>query len=90
MRVIEAKNFKRTLKKLRNNQKQHLDEAIKIVMDSPLIGVGKTADLLGLRVYKFPMVNQLTLLAYRYDEQSQILMLEAVGSHENFYRDLKK
>jgi len=36
------------------------------------------------------MVNQLALLAYEYDEVKDTLTLLAFGSHENFYRDLKK
>jgi hypothetical protein len=30
------------------------------------------------------------LLAYRYQQEVLMLMLLAYGSHENFYRDLKK
>jgi len=36
------------------------------------------------------MVKQLALLAYEYDDASDTLTLLAFGSHENFYRDLKK
>jgi len=36
------------------------------------------------------MVHQLTLLAYNYDETDENFTLLALGSHENFYRDLKK
>jgi len=36
------------------------------------------------------MVNKLALLAYEYDEVKDELTLLAFGSHENFYRDLKK
>jgi hypothetical protein len=36
------------------------------------------------------MINQLTLLAYSYDGSVLTLTLLAIGSHENFYRDLKK
>jgi hypothetical protein len=50
----------------------------------------KKGDLNGIRVYKFRMVNQLALLAYEYDDANDRLTLLAYGSHENFYRDLKK
>jgi hypothetical protein len=36
------------------------------------------------------MVGQLTLLAYEHAEEADTLILHGVGSHENFYRDLKK
>jgi len=43
-----------------------------------------------LRVYKFKMNNQLTLLGYGFDDNTLILELMALGSHENFYRDIKR
>jgi len=50
----------------------------------------KRGDLNFLQVYKFCMNNQLTLLAYSYEEQIITLTLLDVGSHENFYRDIKR
>lgn len=89
MRVIEARSFRNTVKRLHANQKQALDEAVRTVMGNPALGDLKAGDLAGLRVYKFRMVDQLTLLAYRYDGKADTLALEALGPHENFYRNLK-
>jgi hypothetical protein len=50
----------------------------------------KKGDLKGIKVYKFHMVNHLTLLAYEYDDVNDKLTLLACGSHENFNRDLRK
>jgi len=50
----------------------------------------KRGDLDFLQVYKFRMNNQLTLLAYSYEEEIITLTLLDVGSHENFYRDIKR
>jgi len=36
------------------------------------------------------MAKQLTLLAYIYDKKEKIIHLAALGSHENFYRNLKR
>lgn len=58
-------------------------------MSSPLIGEEKSGDLKGVPVYKFKMVKQLTLLAYHYDNQLITLTFISIGSHENFYPDLK-
>ncbi len=58
-------------------------------MKSPLLGEQKKGDLSFLRVYKFKMAKQLTLLGYSYDEDSIVLELIALGPHENFYRDIK-
>ena len=47
-------------------------------------------DLSGIHVYKFKMVKQLTLLAYEYCSDGTIIILMAFGSHENFYKQLKR
>lgn len=88
-RVLQTPSFKKTVKKLHKNQKQDLDDAIKILMEEPTIGEQKKGDLSYLRVYKFKMVNQLTLLGYSYEEGTVTLELIALGPHENFYRDVK-
>jgi len=89
MRVVQSRSFQKIVKKLHNNQKQVVDEAVSHICANPLAGELKTGDLVGLRVYKFRMLNQLMLLAYSYDDVASILILELLGSHENFYRDLK-
>lgn len=58
-------------------------------MDNPLLGEQKKGDLSFLRVHKFKMVKQLTLLGYSYEDGTVILDLLALGSLENFYRDVK-
>jgi len=78
------------MRKLHNNQLPKLDEATKQIQDNPHIRELKLGDLAGVRVYKFSIFNQLTLLAYFYNEQDNKLTLLALASHENFYRDLKK
>ena len=90
MQIVQFSSFKKTVKKLHANAKQDLDKAIKELMLNPLAGELKKGDLNGVRVYKFRMINQLTLLAYMFDEANESLTLLALGSHENFYRDLKK
>ncbi len=88
--VLQTPTFKKAVKKLHKNQKEDLDEAIKQLMTDPLLGEQKKGDLAFLRVYKFNMVKQLTLLGYSYEDGTVTLELMALGSHENFYRDLKK
>jgi mRNA-degrading endonuclease RelE of RelBE toxin-antitoxin system len=88
--VLQTPTFKKAVKKLHKNQKADLDEAIKELIIDPLLGEQKKGDLAFLRVYKFSMVNQLTLLGYSYEDGTVILELMALGSHENFYRDIKK
>ena len=88
MKVFQTVIFRKQIKKLQDNQKQQLDEAVKIILNEPQIGDMKKGDLSGVRVYKFHMSNQQTLLAYKVDINEVTLM--SVGSHENFYRDMKR
>ena len=89
MQVVQTPTFIRTVKKLHKNQKHDLDQAIREILADPTIGEMKKNDLAGIQVYKFKMVKQLTLLAYElYDTPPRLVLLD-LGSHENFYRDLK-
>ena len=78
------------MKKLKPNQKKELDIAIKLLMKEPMRGEQKKGDLAFLRVYKFKMNKQPTLLGYSFDDGQLTLELMALGPHENFYRDIKK
>ncbi len=89
MQVLQKPTFQRVYKKLHTNSRLEVDNAIREIMGNPLVGDAKVGDLAGVRVYKFRMINQLTLLAYTYEEEVLTLTLLALGSHENFYRDLK-
>ena len=89
MRILVTPTFERAAKKLHRLQKSELDEAVKTVADDTQIGEEKVGDLAGIRVYKFRMSNQLWLLSYRILDEDSIKLL-TVGSHENFYRDLKR
>lgn len=87
--VLQTPSFKKAVKKLHKNQKQDLDKAIKLIMEEPKLGEQKKGDLAFMRVYKFKMVKQLTLLGYSYEDGAIVLELIALGSHENFYRNVK-
>jgi mRNA-degrading endonuclease YafQ of YafQ-DinJ toxin-antitoxin module len=89
MQILQSSTFKKAVKKLHTNQKTALDNAVRIILSNPLIGSEKVGDLASVRIYKFRMIEQLTLLAYKYDEQNSSITLLALGVHENFYRDLK-
>ena len=90
MQILQYSAFERIVKKLHANAKRDLDNAVKMLIKNPLAGDLKKGDLNGVRVYKFIMVHQLTLLAYKYSEVDENLTLLALGTHENFYLDLKK
>jgi mRNA interferase RelE/StbE len=70
------------------NRKADVDDAVANIVRDPTIGEAKKGDLAGIFVHKFNCNGQLTLLAYEYDPKTLLLLL--LGSHENFYRDLKQ
>lgn len=80
--------FKKAYKKLHNNEKVAVDDAIKEIVKDPEIGEEKKGDLVGVYVYKFKFKVKEFLLAYEWDPKHRLLL--ALGVHENFYRDLKK
>ena len=88
--VLQTPTFRKAVKKLKPNQKKDLDLAVKDLMVNPNIGEQKKGDLAFLRVHKFKMNKQLTLLGYSFDDGALVLELMALGSHENFYRDFKQ
>ena len=88
--VLQTPSFKKAVKKLKLDQKKDLDSAIKELMEKPELGEQKKGDLAFLRVYKFKMSKQLTLLGYSFNDGTLTLELMAFGSHENFYRDVKR
>jgi exosome complex RNA-binding protein Rrp4 len=67
-----------------------LDNAVKALVENPEAGDLKIGDLSGVRVYKFKVNLNRMLLAYLYNKEFDTLTLLAYGSHENFYRDLKR
>jgi mRNA interferase RelE/StbE len=89
MRLFVTASFVRATKKLHPSQKIELDTAVKAISSSPSVGEPKAGDLLGVRVYKFKLSQQLCLLAYRILDEESIKFL-TLGPHENFYRDLKR
>ncbi|WP_305814139.1 type II toxin-antitoxin system RelE/ParE family toxin [Photobacterium leiognathi] len=87
--VLQTSIFKKVVKKLHKNQKTDLDNAIRQLLIDPYLSEQKKGELSFLRVYKFKMVKQLTLLGYSYEDGTVTLELITLGSHENFYRDIK-
>ncbi len=89
MKIKQTPLFARQKKKLHSNQIRNLDEAVHVISDNSNIGEQKRGDLDFVRVFKFKMVSQECLLAYQWIEPDTVILL-TFGSHENFYRDLKR
>ena len=88
VRILQSSAFARSYKKLHDNQKQDVDSAVLAIVENPLIGEQKRGELAGVYVYKFKSQSQLMLLAYGFDPKTRHLLL--LGTHENFYRELKR
>ena len=84
MRIVQYSSFEKVVKKLHANAKRDLDKALNELMRNPLSGEQKKGDLNGIKVHKFKMVHQLTLLAYIYNEKDESITLLALGPHEKF------
>ncbi len=63
------------------------DEAEKI-RDYPTVGEAKKGDLAGFLVHKFIFQKQEYLIAYQLLQDCIIYYM--IGTHENFYRELKR
>ena len=88
--VIQTRRFARQYKKLNDKIAKDVDGAVVIVSNTPSISERKKGDLAALLVYKFKSNDQLYLLGYSLDDGLRLIYLEAIGSHESFYRDIKR
>ena len=88
-KVNATPTFQRTVKKLHAPDKLAVDDAIRTIMQQPDVGGAKKGDLLGVLVYKFKLNKQEVLLSHRLESADELMLL-ALGSHENFYRDVKR
>ena len=89
--VLQTRRFARVYKKLTQATLiADIDAAVGAVADNPDVGERKKGDLAQLWVYKFRSQGQLYLLGYTREDTVRLIYLEAMGPHENFYRDLKR
>ena len=88
MRIYQSRSFEKKVKKMSKPEKDSLDREIRSIADDPSVGEEKKGDLRGVFIHKFKLKNTQYLLAYRkVGEDLELLM---IGSHENYYRDLKQ
>jgi mRNA interferase RelE/StbE len=87
MKIYQSRLFERKVKKMFKAEKGALDREVRNIAENPNLGEEKKGDLKGVFVHKFKLKTNLYLLAYR--ETGLDLELIMIGSHENYYRDLK-
>lgn len=90
MKVTQSGVFSRTIKKLHKKEKSAVDRAVRKIISDIGIGDMKKGVLAGVRVYKYKVADKQYLVAYRIQKKPAGTTLLALGSHENFYRDLAK
>jgi hypothetical protein len=89
--VQQTRRFARVYKKLTQASLiADTDAAVATVAENPDVGERKKGDLGQLWVHKFRSQGQLYLLGYTREDTVRLIYLEALGPHENFYRDLKR
>ncbi len=89
MIVKQTGTFKRYVKKMYQQEKEALDEAIQQIISDPSTGEMKVSDLAVIQVFKYKHKVQLYSLAHAYLEKELVLALIGQGTPENFYRELK-
>jgi hypothetical protein len=80
--------FRKFVKKQTRPLQLAIEDEVEKIRTQPELGDMKTGDLSGFRVHKFTFKKQLFLLAYRV--QQDILLFYMIGTHENFYLQLKR
>ena len=88
MKFLVTPGFARNIKGLHPAEKNALDEQLRALVGQPEAGDMKKGDLAGVRVVKYKHNAQECLLAYEVTAEAIVLL--AHGSHENFYRNLKR
>ena len=86
--ILQMPAFKRAYKKLATSHQPVVGSAVRAIVANPEIGEAKKGDLAGVHVHKFPLNRQEMLLAYEWNPNTRMLLL--LGTHENFYRNLKR
>lgn len=88
--IYETSRFSKALDRLSEQQLRVVEDQIELIITAPEMGELKKGDLNYLRVHKFQLNNQLTLLGYSWIEQKIELYLLSLSSHENFYQEQKR
>lgn len=88
--VYQTNRFEKALDKLPQQFRSVVEDEIDAIVENPELGELKKGDLSYLRVHKFKLNNQLTLLGYSWNQSHLIIHLLSLGSHENFYQQQKK
>ena len=86
--------FEQFVKKQTRPFQARIEDEVELICENPALGELKTGDLADIRVHKFKYQRQEYLIAYRTTAGNDIDVLSIafykIGSHENFYTELKQ
>ena len=88
MDILYKSPFKKFVKKQTRPFQLAIEDETEKIINNPEVGELKKGDLSGFRVHKFVFHEQQYLIAYKL--QDTVIMVYLTGTHENFYRDLKR
>ena len=89
-KVVRTRKFLRAYKRLNPATKMAVDLESEKIAENPSLGIRKVGTLSHIYVHKFHFQKIMFLLAYTKDTKIEVLSLEMIGPHENFYRDLSQ
>jgi len=88
MEIFYKSPFRKFVKKQTRPFQLVIEDEIEKIVQNPKIGTTKKGHLSGFQIHKFTFKLQEILIAYRIREANMVFYM--IGSHENFYRDLKR
>jgi hypothetical protein len=88
MKILQTPTFQRKYKKLNKNELILVNAILDEILEDVEVGVLKKGDLGSIRVHKKHKGKQEFLIAY-WSTKGALEIID-MGSHENFYRDLKR
>lgn len=88
MKIFYKLPFRKYVKKQKRPFQLVIEDEVEKIIINPDMGKSKKGDLGGFQVHKFTYGRQKFLIAYRLQEGEILFFM--IGSHENFYRELKK
>jgi hypothetical protein len=80
--------FRKFVKKQARPIQLVIEDEVDRIIDNPGLGTSKKGDLADFKTHQFSYRNQVYLMSYRLRESE--LGFFTVGTHENFYRELKR
>lgn len=87
MTALYKPAFRKFVKKQNRAFQLAIEDEVYEVLKTPRSGEQKKGDLTGLRVHKFKFHRQEYLVAYMIEARNIVFYM--IGTHENFYRELK-